>query len=402
MTRKCSTLAIRLLVSLPVALLFSGMSAGVTGLNSGMLCAQDEESQPDAPPAGDEGKQEEEGSKGAEQEPAEADKSSEAAPAGTENTQEPVDDGSLESLMARYKALVEEMAMIELQVATAGDRRGTIETTASYTAKNNELIALVEKIEEAARAKFQEGDREKSTVELLLGIVINHAFFERDVKAFELGQMLIDGGVERKYFDQASTAERLQASPREILKELAIRAEEKKVDDLPRVRLETSKGNIVLELFENQAPQTVGNFISLVESGFYTGIKFHRVLDGFMAQAGCPKGDGSGGPGYNIYCECYKSDFRRHFAGSLSMAKSEARDTGGSQFFITFARTAFLDGKHTVFGRVIEGMDIVNSIQRIDPESPDASITPDTIIKAEVIRKRDHEYKPVKVGEAGG
>jgi cyclophilin family peptidyl-prolyl cis-trans isomerase len=367
---------VRLFVVLPaVFFLSTGAISSDFGLNSGVLHAQEEEKKPDAPPAGESGKQE-----------------------GTEKTPETVDDGSLESLMAKYAALVEEMATIELQVATAGDRRGTIETTASYTAKNNELIALVEKIEEAALAKFKAGDREKSTQELLLGVIINHAFFERDVKAFELGQILIDGGVERKYFDQAATAERLQASPREILKELALRADEAKADDLPRVRLETSKGNIVLELFENQAPQTVGNFVSLVESGFYNGIKFHRVLDGFMAQAGCPEGTGSGGPGYSIYCECYKSDFRRHFAGSLSMAKTDARDTGGSQFFITFARTAHLDGKHTVFGRVIEGADIANSLQRIDPERPDASITPDTIIKAEVLRKREHEYKPVKVG----
>ena len=167
----------------------------------------------------------------------------------------------------------------------------------------------------------------------------------------------------------------------------------------PRLLAEDArKGDIVIELYENEAPQTVGNFINLVESGYYNGLKFHRVLDGFMAQTGCPKGDGTGGPGYNIYCECYKSGYRRHFTGSVAMAKAAPRDTGGSQFYITFRRTDHLDGKHTVFGRVIEGMDVVNSIQRINPEVP-APIDADVIESAEVLRKRDHEYVPTKVGE---
>jgi cyclophilin family peptidyl-prolyl cis-trans isomerase len=143
----------------------------------------------------------------------------------------------------------------------------------------------------------------------------------------------------------------------------------------------------------------VGNFINLVESGFYDGLKFHRVLPGFMAQGGCPKGDGTGGPGYSIYCECNQPNHRKHFRGSLSMAKSAAANTGGSQFFITFAPTPHLDGKHTVFGRVIEGMDVLSKLQRIDPtgQQAPAYVEPDTIISAEVVRKRDHEYLPTKV-----
>jgi len=94
----------------------------------------------------------------------------------------------------------------------------------------------------------------------------------------------------------------------------------------------TNKGIIVLELFENEAPDTVGNFISLVEKKFYDDKTFHRVLQHFMAQGGCPKGDGTGGPGYQIYCECYKPDYRRHFRGSLSMAHA-GRDTGARSFF---------------------------------------------------------------------
>lgn len=166
--------------------------------------------------------------------------------------------------------------------------------------------------------------------------------------------------------------------------------------DLPRVRIVTNKGDVVVELFEDQAPETVGNFIHLVESGFYENLIFHRVLAGFMAQTGCPNGDGTGGPGYRVYCEIDKPDYRNHFRGSLSMAKGDAKHTGGSQFFITFQPTPHLNGQHTVFGRVIQGMEVVDQIQRRDPEEPGIR-DPDRIVRAEVIRKRDHVYEPRKV-----
>jgi len=175
-------------------------------------------------------------------------------------------------------------------------------------------------------------------------------------------------------------------------KEKQLRDAEAKADDLPRVLLKTSKGDIELELFENEAPNTVANFISLVEQKFYDGLTFHRVMAGFMAQGGCPKGDGTGGPGYAIACECYQPNHRLHFRGSLSMAHA-GRDTGGSQFFLTFVPIGHLDGKHTVFGRVIKGFDVLSKLQRRDPEQPDLP-NPDQIIEAKVLRKRSHEYKP--------
>ena len=132
--------------------------------------------------------------------------------------------------------------------------------------------------------------------------------------------------------------------------EMAIRATEENEDDLPRVKIETTKGTIVVELFENEAPNTVANFVSLVESHFYDGTPFHRVIPGFMAQGGDPTGTGTSGPGYTIACECDLPDARKHFLGSLSMAHA-GKDTGGSQFFLTFAPTEHLDGRHTVFGR---------------------------------------------------
>jgi cyclophilin family peptidyl-prolyl cis-trans isomerase len=177
-------------------------------------------------------------------------------------------------------------------------------------------------------------------------------------------------------------------------KELATREAEAKADDLPRVLIKTTAGDIEIELFENEAPNTVANFISLVEKGFYNGVPFHRVIPGFMAQGGDPTGTGGGGPGYTIRDEVGNPNHRLHFRGSLSMAKTAAPDSGGSQFFLNFVPTQHLDGVHTVFGRVVKGMDVLAQIvRRPDPEAEDAP-EPSKIVEAKVIRKRSHEYKP--------
>jgi cyclophilin family peptidyl-prolyl cis-trans isomerase len=161
-------------------------------------------------------------------------------------------------------------------------------------------------------------------------------------------------------------------------------------EPLPQVLFKTSQGDVLIELYEDEAPNTVANFISLVEKKYYDGIIFHRVIDGFMAQGGDPTGTGTGGPGYAIPCECYKPEARKHQRGTLSMAHA-GRDTGGSQFFLTFVATPHLDGKHTVFGQVIQGMENVDKLKRRDPRvGGDA----DKIVTATVVRKRDHEYKP--------
>jgi cyclophilin family peptidyl-prolyl cis-trans isomerase len=217
-------------------------------------------------------------------------------------------------------------------------------------------------------------------------------------------------GLAEKYMKKAEEAGVLDRRGKELLAtiddtkkkwevEKAIRDEEEKADDLPRVEFVTTKGPVVIELFENEAPQAVANFINLVEKGFYNGLSFHRVINGFMAQGGDPKGDGTGGPGYRIACECYNPNHRLHFRGSLSMAHA-GKDTGGSQFFLTFVRTTHLDGKHTVFGRVIEGMDNVSQLERIEPGGHHGkSQTADKIIEAKVLRKRDHSYQPAKLPE---
>ncbi len=130
---------------------------------------------------------------------------------------------------------------------------------------------------------------------------------------------------------------------------------------MPRAIMETDKGTIHLELFDKEAPGTVQNFIDLASNGFYDGLNFHRVIPNFMIQGGCPKGNGTGGPGYTIKCEINEN---KHLAGSLSMAH-RGPDTGGSQFFICHGPQPHLDGVHTVFGRT-EDMDVVNAIRQGD------------------------------------
>src|SRR5690606_17416780 len=204
-------------------------------------------------------------------------------------------------------------------------------------------------------------------------------------KTFPAEQLLADIGREREFWEAEQKARERDAKP------------QGDPMALPRVKLETTKGDVIIELFENDAPNTVANFISLVESGLYNGVIFHRVIPNFMAQTGDPEGTGTGGPGYHIPCECYKPDARKHFRGSVAMAHA-GRDTGGSQFYITYKPTRHLDGKHTVFGRVIQGMDVVDQIHKRTPDSPGTKEA-DKIVKATVLNKRDHEYKVRKVGD---
>ena len=130
---------------------------------------------------------------------------------------------------------------------------------------------------------------------------------------------------------------------------------------MPQAIMETSKGTINLELFDQDAPNTVANFTKLVKNGFYNGLNFHRVIPNFMIQGGCPNGSGTGGPGWKIKCEINK---QKHTPGTLSMAHA-GKDTGGSQFFITHTDTPWLDGVHTVFGRTND-MAVVNAIKQGD------------------------------------
>lgn len=128
---------------------------------------------------------------------------------------------------------------------------------------------------------------------------------------------------------------------------------------MKKASMETKYGTMVIELFAADAPNTVANFEKLIKDDYYNGLTFHRVIDNFMVQGGCPTGTGTGGPGYKIDCEINQN---KHLRGSLSMAHA-GPNTGGSQFFICHGSTPHLDGVHTVFGRVIEGLEIVDKIQ---------------------------------------
>jgi cyclophilin family peptidyl-prolyl cis-trans isomerase len=125
-------------------------------------------------------------------------------------------------------------------------------------------------------------------------------------------------------------------------------------------QVQTNQGAFSIELFEDKAPKTAQNFIDLAEKGFYDGIVFHRVISGFMIQGGCPSGTGTGGPGYNIPDE-FHPELKHTEEGILSMANA-GPNTGGSQFFITLDATSWLDGKHAIFGKVVDGLDVVRTI----------------------------------------
>ncbi|WP_405174695.1 peptidylprolyl isomerase [Paenibacillus sp. FSL H8-0261] len=121
-------------------------------------------------------------------------------------------------------------------------------------------------------------------------------------------------------------------------------------------------GVVLIDLFDQDAPNTVANFEKLAKEGFYNGLTFHRVIPGFVAQGGCPNGTGSGGPGYTINCEINPN---KHERGTLAMAHA-GKNTGGSQFYICYAPQPHLDGVHTVFGKVVEGMDLVDTFKGRD------------------------------------
>jgi peptidyl-prolyl cis-trans isomerase B (cyclophilin B) len=131
--------------------------------------------------------------------------------------------------------------------------------------------------------------------------------------------------------------------------------------------IKTNHGEMKVEFYDKDAPNTVANFVKLAKDGFYDGLTFHRVLPDFVIQGGCPKGNGTGGPGYKIDCEL-DGENQYHDRGVLSMAHA-GRNTGGSQFFICHGRTntSHLDGNHTCFGKVTQGMDIIDKIRVDDP-----------------------------------
>ena len=156
----------------------------------------------------------------------------------------------------------------------------------------------------------------------------------------------------------------------------------------PIAVFETNQGTFEVELFEDKAPITVKNFIDLAEKGFYDGLIFHRVIDGFMIQGGDPNGTGTGGPGYTIPDE-FGEGLKHDSEGVLSMANA-GPNTGGSQFFITLAPTPWLDGHHAIFGKVVKGMDVVRAIGKVDTDFQDKPLSK-VVMEKVMIRREEKE-----------
>ncbi len=312
--------------------------------------------------------------------------------------------------------LLDEWDTMRASMVAARERYNLAIIKTEMDAAEKEFMDLYEKgnahIDKIVSTSFDSIKKDKNDEvawNALAGILVNYASDDKaDTKCFELAAKMDAAGVDVAYYQAARDLPRLSLFNRGIIDEIIIRRTEREDDDLPRVKITTDKGEVVIELFENEAPDTVGNFISLVESKFFEGSPFHRVLENFVAQGG-GAAEGKKDVDYKIYCECNKPDARMHFTGSLSMAHA-GLNTGSSEFFITFRKTSELDRKHTVFGRVIQGMDIVNSTTIThetvtDPDTfstrevPIKDATPVKIVKMEVVRKRPHEYQPKKVGD---
>ena len=166
------------------------------------------------------------------------------------------------------------------------------------------------------------------------------------------------------------------------------------------IELENGK-KIEIKLDEKSAPNTVANFKSLVSKGFYDGLIFHRVIEGFMIQGGCPKGTGTGGPGYGIKGEFSLNKFNnplKHERGVISMARSQMKDSAGSQFFIMHADSSFLDGQYAAFGKVVSGMDAVDEIATTKKDASDRPATPQ-VMKRVYLTEDETVTEPMKVSE---
>ena len=155
----------------------------------------------------------------------------------------------------------------------------------------------------------------------------------------------------------------------------------------PIVTFDTTAGTIKVELYPEIAPNTVNNYISLIKKGYYDGLIFHRVIKGFMIQGGDPEGTGMGGPGYSIKGEFSQNGFEnglKHTAGVLSMARSQMPDSAGSQFFIMHKNAPHLDGSYAAFGKVTEGMEVVDQIAETETDFRDMPVEPQMMIKVTV------------------
>ncbi len=313
-----------------------------------------------------------------------------------------------EGLLAKWEQIRASLVDLRTRFDAAGELLEKDSIRVEYTSLLTRAGNVIDRLRDVSLGGLTAENLDPAKLKTLLGIMLNDANEGADDRVLATAETLIAMGVAPEKFEQSAKVERLSIPARELFEEILIRQREFKADDLPRAKITTNRGVIEVEFYENEAPNTVANFITLAKAGFYNGLKFHRVLEGFMAQGGDPNGDGSGGPGYTIPCECLTQDARRHFTGVLSMAKTPDRDTGGSQFFITYSRSSsvrLLDGQHTVFGRLIAGQEVLDKLTRTHEatqfgEQPIEAAVADTITTIEIVRDRGHEYKVRKTGEA--
>lgn len=349
------------------------------------------------------------------------------------HTHDPVKaKAEFEAARQQEKELISELTLLQAEFQQPTSDRRAI--SAKFEAARERIPATKERLESAAFALALADSKNPSARELCGVVIAARLKADDPTQAIRLAHVLDKAGASDGKIDMMAAAAamvisqldeaaawltkaeahgvekakitELQASIEaerpKVDAEMAKRKADADADDRPRVTITTSKGDVVVELFEDDAPNTVANFISLVEKGFYDGTLFHRVIGGFMAQGGDPTGAGAGGPGHTIACECDLPTARKHFLGSLSMAHA-GKNTGGSQFFLTFRPTEHLDNKHTVFGRVIEGFDVLPKLVRTQDNEGESipGASPDRIEKATVLRKRDHAYVPTTVPSPG-
>lgn len=325
-----------------------------------------------------------------------------------------------EELRAEYAKLLKKAESMNQQVidqailAFLKDERANADMEA-FLMRSLQFFMDADMYDDAA-AMTQHLLNQKLQNNYLLRIGAYAAMYSNDFEtAKQLGETLKEVGMMNDFDWSQSDFSNLEYWQKEWAREKALREKERADADLPRVVLTTTQGEIEIELFENEAPNTVANFIFLVEKGFYTNLDFHRVLPHFMAQGGGSeliktetnldgtlKKRGNGGPGYTIADEIHEHS-RKHFRGTVAMANA-GPDTGGSQFYIMYQPKMNLDGQHTVFGRVVRGMNVASYFVRRDPEKirevPGIEM-PDKILSARVVKKRNHAYSPVITPEKG-
>ena len=316
------------------------------------------------------------------------------------------EDHPVTQLMSKWRTLRTQLVDAQREFNESFEQAKIDASRKKYMELYDQGIEIIAQIKTTALARVKADVNDKASWNALTGILIHYASNdETDRECFELAEQMIAANVSNKYFQAAREVPRLSLFNKSLFDEIIVRRSEQD-DNLPRVKIKTEQGDLTLELFENEAPETVGNFISLIESDFYDGSNFHRVIDGFMAQGG-KAAEGKKDVDYTIYSEFGKPSSREHFTGSLSMANA-GPNTGSSEFFITFKRTSELNRRHTVFGRVVEGFDVLPKITRnvkldqFGQETPIEGAKPVKILDIEILRKKNHEYKPNKVSADGG